>query len=238
MNIDKFIEMYKEAFGNYELPVAVWYSESPAGEILKSKGCFMHNLKPARDGGVVSFDVDAIYCPGGKLYCGFIEMPEFIPPYVSLKERYKDVPEQMIDFVKGLELIDMSGKYLNFASITQIDNFESAEGLVFFANPDVMSGLVSWVHFDHNRDDAVCVPFASGCSATVAQTITENRRNGYKTYLGMFDPSVRPQVEADIISLSVPMSRFKEMYHTFNESCLQGTHGWKNVRKRITGNED
>ncbi len=238
MNITKFIEMYKEAFSNYELPVAVWYSEEPVGDISKAKGCFIQDLKIAREGGVISFDAESISCPGGKLYCGFTDMPDFIPPYVSLKERYKDTPEQMVDFIKSLGLIDMSGKYLNFASITQIENFESVEGLVFFANPDVMSGLVSWVHFDHNRDDAVCVPFASGCSATVAQTITENRRNGYRTYLGMFDPSVRVHIQSDVISLSIPMSRFKEMYHTFSESCLQGTHGWKNVQKRIVANED
>lgn len=29
------------------------------------------------------------------------------------------------------------------------------------------------------------------------------------------------------------MSRFKEMYHTFEKSCLKGTHAWNKVKERI-----
>lgn len=53
-------------------------------------------------------------------------------------------------------------KYINFATIAAIEDFETLEGLIFFATTDVMSELVSWLHFDTNDPDAVSVPFGSG----------------------------------------------------------------------------
>ncbi len=236
MDIKNFIEQYRHAFGSYELPLGIWYTDAPVAEPQKSKGCFIKDLKAARNGEFVSFNLETIFCPGGKVYTGYMEMPQFLPGFVSGKEKYKETPEMVENFVKELNMSDKSTKYLNFVSIDKLESFESLEGLVFFANPDVMTGLISWVHYDTNKSDAVSVPFASGCSAIVAQTVVENRENGHRTFLGLFDPSVRPQVAADELSLSVPMSRFAEMYHTFGKSCLQGTHAWNNVKKRIENN--
>jgi hypothetical protein len=233
MDKELFIENFRKAFGNYELPVGVWYSDEPFCLSEKTKGCFIRYLKPAREGELVSFDADTLSCSGGKVYTGFTEAPPFIPGFVSTKERYKEIPESVTDFIRDLNMPDKSGKYLNFVSIDKVDNFDELEGLIFFATPDVLSGLISWVFYDTNRPDAVSVPFGSGCSSIVAQTVVENQNNGQRTFLGMFDPSVRPQVESNILSLAIPMSRFRKMYHTFNESCLQGTHAWEKVKNRI-----
>lgn len=233
MDKSKFIENFRNAFGDYELPIGIWYSDQPVADPLKTKGCFIKDLKPARKGETVSLNLEAIACPGGKTYTGLTEMPPFIPGFVSMKEHYKQSPDLVQQFVCELNIVQQFGRYINFASIGSLDSFEGLEGLVFFAAPDVLSGLISWVHFDVNRRDAVSVPFASGCSAIVAEMVAENRAGGYRTFLGMFDPSVRPQVEANILSLAIPMSRFRELYDTFNESCLQGTHAWSKVKQRI-----
>ena len=37
----------------------------------------------------------------------------------------------------------------------------------------------------------------------------------------------------DILSYTVPMSRFKEMYHTMRSSCLFDTHAWGKIKERI-----
>ena len=50
---------------------------------------------------------------------------------------------------------------------------------------------------------------------------------------GFFDPSVRPYFEAELLSFTIPMSRFKEMYHTMRESCLFDTHAWGKIKERI-----
>lgn len=237
MNKDIFIDNYRTAFGNYELPIAFWFSDQSLAVSEKTKGCFIKDLKPAREGSLISFSSDTISCGGGKVYSGFMAVPSYIPEFVSTKERYKETPEMVTDFIKGLKINDQTGKYLNFASIDKLENFDKLEGLIFFATPDVLSGLVSWTLFDTNSPDAVSVPFGSGCSSIIAQTVIENQSNGYRTFLGMFDPSVRPQVESNILSLAIPMSRFKTMYHTLSQSCLKGTHAWLKVKNRIENGE-
>lgn len=236
MDMNEFIRNFRIAFGNYELPIAIWYSEKAVAQEEKTRGCFIKYLKPAREGNIVSLSLETITCPGAKLYCGFTGMDPFIPNFVSEKERYKKTPEMITDFIADLNMPDKSKQFLNFASIDRIENFDNIDALIFFATPDVLTGLVSWALYDTNEPDAVSVPFGSGCSSIVSQTVIENQKNGHRVFLGLFDPSVRPQVEANILSLAIPMSRFKKMYYTFNESCLNGSHTWNKVKERIENN--
>lgn len=64
MNKNQFIENFRNAFGNYELPIVFWYSEQPMVELNKTKGCFIKDLKLAREGGTISLNLDTISCPG------------------------------------------------------------------------------------------------------------------------------------------------------------------------------
>ena len=75
--------------------------------------------------------------------------------------------------------------------------------------------------------------FGSGCSTVVTQTILENRKGGRRTFVGFFDPSVRPYFEPDVLSYTIPMSRFREMYQTMRSSCLFDTHAWGKIRERM-----
>ena len=40
--------------------------------------------------------------------------------------------------------------------------------------------------------------------------VNENRRGGHRAFLGFFDPSARPYVESNVLSFTIPMSRFKD----------------------------
>lgn len=234
MKIDTFINNYREAFGEKaELPLVFWYSNTPASKLEKVNGCFFKRMKTVREGNVISLDVDTAGCMGGKFYTGFTDMPEFVPNFVSLKEKYKKTPEMVVDFIKDLGVPRASKEYLNFARIDKIESFDGVEGLLFLATPDILSGLVTWAYFDNNANDGVTSMFGSGCSAIVTQTVVENNKNGRRTFLGFFDPSARPYVEPDILSYVIPMSRFREMYYTMRESCLFDTHAWAKIKNRI-----
>lgn len=160
-------------------------------------------------------------------------MPEYIPNFVSLKEKYKRTPELMLEFLNQLETPRASKEFLNFARIDKISTFKYIEGILFFGTPDILSGLTTWAYFDNNDDNAVSSIFGSGCSATITQAAIENKINGRRTFVGFFDPSVRPHIEANILSFVIPMSRFSEMYYTMRESCLFDTHAWAKIRDRI-----
>jgi hypothetical protein len=234
MEIKEFISNYREAFSETaELPIALWYSDTPIAETAKIEGCFFKGMRTVRDGGAMSLNAGNIGCGGGKFYTGFTTMPAHVPDFVSLKERYKETPEMVLDHIASSEVLAAKGKYLNFARIDSLKNLEGIEALVFFATPDILAGLTSWVWFDNNSDGAVTTRFGSGCSAIVSDPVGENRRGGRRTFLGCFDISVRPHLAPDELSLAVPMSRFAEMYHTLRRSALFDTHAWPKLRGRI-----
>ncbi len=234
MEVNEFIKNYKEAFGSTtELPLVFWYSDTPANETGKINGCFFKGMKDARAGNSISLNAEVIGCGGGKFYTGFIEMPSMSPNFVSLKERYKQTPEMVLDFINELGVPEAKEKFLNFVRIDKIENFDYIEGILFLATPDILSGLATWAYFDNNSPDAVTSMFGSGCSFVVTQAVLENKINGRRTFVGFFDPSVRPYFEANILGFMIPMSRFKEMYHTIRNSCLFDTHAWGKIKDRI-----
>lgn len=237
MDAKEFAAAYAEAFGPAaQLPLLFWYSEEPVRAVPKVEGCFFKGLAEAREGLPVSLNAGNIGCGGGKFYTGFTPMPPFVPTFVSQKEHYKQTPEMVLEFIGRLGVPAASGAWLNFVRIDTdagAEAFGRAEGVLFFAAPDVLSGLVSWAVYDNNADDAVRAPFGSGCSAVVTQAVVENRRGGRSVFLGLFDPSVRPWVGEHELSLAMPMSRMREMCGTMRASCLFGTHAWNKVRDRI-----
>lgn len=234
MEIQTFITNYREAFGTKaELPIVFWYSDEKIGMTEKIGGCFFKCMKEVREGKVVSLSEEVIGCGGGKFYTGFTDMPGQVPNFVSLKEKYKKTPDLVCEYVQNLRVPRTDRKYLHFARIDQVESFDGLEGIWFLATPDVLSGLTTWTWFDTNASDAVSIDFASGCCAVVTQAVIENRRNGQRTFLGFFDPSVRPWFEPDILSFTIPMSRFQIMYRTMRESCLFDTPAWGKIKARI-----
>ena len=234
MTIHEFIETYRKAFGEKpSLPIAVWYSPEPVASTPKTGGCIFKHLDNLLAGGAVSLHADNIGCGGGKLYCGYSELPEFVPNYVSLKERYKRTPEMVVEFVETLGIRRAEPNYLNLARIDALESFDDVEGVIFFATPDVLSGLFTWTTFDLNAPDAVSSLFGSGCSNVITMVVNENARGGYRSYLGFFDLSARPYVDKNVLSFSIPMSRFREMLETMPDSCLFDTHAWEKVHQRI-----
>lgn len=235
MDIQTFINDYREAFSEKaELPIAFWYSDTLSGELKKTQGCLFKALRSIRDGEIISMSTETISCGGGKFYTGFAPMNNHIPTFVSLKEKYKKTPEMVTQYIEKLDVQRPPNTYLHLARIDKLDSFEHIEGLLFFATPDVLSGLCTWAFFDHNSPEAVSTLFGSGCSTTITNTLHENKVGGRRTFIGFFDPSVRPYVEKDILSFSIPMSRFKEMYTTMRNSCLYDTHAWSKIKNRIS----
>jgi len=234
MELKAFIESYRDAFGEgAQLPLLFGYSDTPVVQTAKIGGCFFKGLQTAREGTPVALSAEVIGCGGGKLYTGFSDMPERVPNFVSLTEKYKRTPEMVADYVKSLKMPRASKPYLNFVRIDQAGSFEGFEGVMFYATPDALSGLSGWAFYDTNEPDAVVAQFGSGCSTVVSMTIVENACGGHRCFLGLFDPSVRPWVGPNELSFTVPMSRFRAMMDTMHDCFLFGSHAWEKVKARL-----
>lgn len=234
MDIKEFIQNYREAFGSKSpLPLLFGYSDKPISDTVKIGGCFFKGLQAARDGQSVSLSVDVIGCGGGKLYTGFSDMPERVPGFVSLKEKYKKTPEMVVDYINRLGMKRAEKRYLNFIRIDKAESFEETEGVLFYATPDMLSGLCGWAFFDNNEPDAVVSQFGSGCSTVVSMTVVENARQGHRCFVGLFDPSVRPWIGKNELSFTIPFCRFVQMMETMKDCFLFDTHAWKKVKERL-----
>lgn len=169
MQTGEFVAAFREAFGPVpELPLLFRYTDEPLRPAAKAGGCFFKALAEARDGRPVGLNASNIGCGGGKFYTGFSPMPEFVPQFVSLKERYKQTPEMVLDFIAALDLRPGPKAWLEFVRVDAAGTFDGAEGVLFFATPDVLAGLVTWAGFDNDAPDAVAAPFGSGCSTVVS----------------------------------------------------------------------
>ena len=235
MQICTFIQNFRNAFGQgAPIPAAFWYADTPiAGDATKINGCFFQEFAKLGRGEAISLNADRIGCMGGKFYTGFAPMGEHIPTFVSCKEKYKQTPDLVLDFINKTNVPRTDKKHLNIAPVDMLDTFDGITGIFFLATPDILSGLASWAFFDNNSDDAVTARFGSGCSSIFTETVVENSRNGRRAFIGLFDPSVRRYMNPDILSFSIPMSRFKEMYHTLPQCSLSGTPAWNKIKERL-----
>ena len=186
------------------------------------------------DGESLTLSKENVTCGGGGLYTAFAPMQERIPVFVSETEHYKQTPEQVKEYIEGLDIHPAEKPYLNFVRIDRISSLDDVEGILLFATPDVLSGLCSWAFYDNNDEDAVTAKFASGCCSIVTFATRENRNNGRRCFIGMLDPSARPLVPANELSFVIPTCRFREMVQTMEDSALF-RKAYSIVRKRIVG---
>lgn len=234
MEIKQFIADYREAFGETAaLPIAFWHSDIPVAEPKAVNGCFFPVFESVRVGEPVSFDAATMKCGGGKFYCGLAPMPDYVPTFVSEKEHYKATPQMVKTGVERMRIEVDSHRYLNFQRIDNMTDGTDFHGVLIFATPDLLSGLVSWAYYDNASEDAVCAPWGSGCSATIRAVIKENENHGQRCFIGLFDPSVRPRVRADELVFGVSKNRLEKMAAFIRDTCLFNGVAWPKVRKRI-----
>lgn len=230
----EFLTKYAEYFGEKaQLPIAVRYSNEPLGRLDNIAGCLFKQFHKAYRGETVSLGASNFTCGGGKLYTGLGPVPERVYNFVSTYERYKSCPkiaEESISLI-GAEMNPKT--YINFIRIDKLDDFNDVEGVIFFADPDVVSGLFTWANFDTPDINSVQTPWGSGCSSTITALVNENKKDGKHCFIGLFDVSARVFFRSNVISFSIPYSRFKEMLLTMDECCVGGAPAWVKLKKRI-----
>lgn len=235
MTVKDFITKYREAFGeSVPLPVAFGYSDKAATEVRQIPRCMVGAIRKVCDGQPLTLSADNVLCGGGSLYTAFAPMPGRVPGFVSEVEHYKQTKEQVIEYIDRLGIHLTEKPYLNFMRIDTLESLDGVEGVLFFATPDVLSGLCSWAFYDNNSDDAVSVRFSSGCCSIVTFAAKENAEGGRRCFIGMLDPSARPLIPKEEMTFTVPMCRFRELTGTMEQSALF-QKAWSVVRKRISG---
>jgi len=242
--VEEFIGRWREYFADAELPIAYYYTDNPntseyAGEPPRWR-CFVCDLGKVRRGMSLHFDVNSITCNGGKRYRGFTQtLRDNFDYFLSCGiegelegERYKKSPAIVKEIMKGQPAFKAPGRYIQFKRLDKLDDNDKPAVVIFFAPPDVLSGVFTLANYDETHRNAVIAPFGSGCSSIIYYPYFELEKKQSKAVLGLFDVSARPCVTPDIFTLAVTWPKFERMVSNMSESFLI-TESWQKIRKRI-----
>jgi len=240
---DHFITLWNRYFGDSELPIVFFYSEVPGNttkaEKPKGRSCLICELAKVRNGKSLAWDVDSIACGGAKRYLGFTNtMRPGFEYFLSCGndtmegERYIRTPKMVKVFMKTQQDLAKKGEYIVFKRWDALEETDEPEVVIFFARPDVLSGLFTLTNFDQTDPNSTFTPFGAGCGTIVHYPYLEIQKKNPRAVIGMFDPSARPCVPENVLTFAVPMVRFEKMIGYMEETFLI-TPTWETVRKRI-----
>ena len=241
----KFNDLWKAHFNGAELPITFYYTNEEGHAELVKPGtvprCVIGALQKVRKGESYCFDIESIGCFGGKRYLGFDEKirPNFeyflscgIPGEMD-GERYKKSPEIVGELMKKQPVFKAPAKYIVFKRWDKLEESDDPSVVIFFARPDVLSGLFTLSGFDESEPNGVIAPFGAGCASIIQNPYLEKDSDHPRGIIGMFDVSARPYVSADELTFAAPMNKFEKMVGNMEESFLV-TESWKKVQKRIS----
>jgi uncharacterized protein (DUF169 family) len=241
---EDFLTRWEKYFGGAELPIAFWYTdderEAGRADPPKDHRCFLADLKKIRQGADLRFDLETIGCSGGRRYLGFAETvrPNFEYflscgiPGVLEGERYKKSPELVQEFERRSPGFTAPARHIVFKRWDRLGEKDDPAVVIFFAPPDVLSGLFTLANFDEADLNGVHCPFCAGCGSIVKYPFLERNATRPRAVLGMFDVSARPYVPGQTLSFAVPMNKFAAMAANMDESFLT-TKSWKTIRGRM-----
>lgn len=241
---DQFTALWEKYFPGAELPLAYEFRDNPLGakHVPPPGGwrCIICQMGQARNSTPLAFDDASVTCRGGRKYTGFSCEPlEGFRYFLSTGkegvvegERYKRTPEIVDAWEKLIPSFDSHGKDLVMTRWDQLNEKHNPEVVIFFARPEVMSGLFTLANFDQSDPNGVICPMGAGCSSAIYYPWLEQQKENPKAVLGMFDPSARKCVQLDIMTIAFPMKKFVKLIGYMKESFLI-TPTWDTVKKKI-----
>lgn len=240
---EKFLELWNKYFGNAELPIIFYYTDGDGGAEWAEKDtihrCIICELAKVRNGKSLVYNAVRVKCGGAKRYLGYTDkMRPGFEYFLSCGneqmegERYLRNPDLVREFMKNQHTIPGAGRNIVFKRWDKMDENDYPDVVIFFAAPDVLSGLFTLANFDQSEPNGTFTPFAAGCGSIVYYPYLESKSERQRAVIGMFDPSARPCVPENTLTFAVPFKRFETMVSYIEESFLI-TETWSVIRKRM-----
>lgn len=211
------------------------------GQVFGNFSCVLGHVWRARKKHTQAwFSAERFGCPGGAFYLGFLKpQTDTICTYVSSGvpgvmqgEHYLSDPQTCRRIFEEIAPLPAGGPYCVFKPLDLLEAGETPELVMFFARPEVITGLHMLTAYVTGELNAVTTPFGAGCSHVVTFPRTHAAGSQRKAVLGGWDPSCRKYYKTDEISFSMPWALFQDMLAKWRDSFLtSGT--WKLCQKKI-----
>ncbi len=230
-------------------PVAVIFTDAKPEGALEFKegtrGCVVSLFGAAVRGRTAAISRKTVGCPGGVVGLGFgcawDKMPGGIGYFLSTGrgegypegEGYKKTPELAREAISQFPITDIPFEYVVFRPLDEANAAEEKPVAVsLLATPDQLSALVVLANYARPGNDNVMLPFAAGCSQICLIPYQESLKPEPKAVIGLTDVTVRPLVDPEVLSFTVPFGMFLEMEQDIPGSFLE-KHAWRRVLDRI-----
>lgn len=211
------------------------------GEVFGGFSCVLGNIWRARKKHSLAwFSADHFGCAGGAFYLGFLKpQTDAIAAYVSSGipgvmegEHYLRDPAATHAFFEQVDPLPAPRPYAVFQPLDLYPQGLEPELVIFFARPEVVTGLHMLTMFVTHDLEGVRTPFGAGCSHLVTFARQHAEAGEQRAVLGGWDASCRKYYATDEISFSMPLALFKRMLDMWNQSFLT-TGTWKVCQKKI-----
>lgn len=226
-------------------PVAVIQSDNLPEKVLQFKkgswGCVTAMLAAASKGKIAAFSDETTTCIGGRAGLGFSKYPlGWIEYFLSCGsenvercEHYKKNPEIARIFIENVsnklvEKIPARKEFLIFKPIEMVAESETPEVIIFLANADQISGLVTLANYDSAKNDAVKILFGAGCAQIFLYPATDKNF----CYVGLTDPTARKFIDKNLLAFSLSYEKFLQLENVSKESFLN-YDAWQKIFNRI-----
>lgn len=229
-------------------PVAVLLSEAKPASALEHKSekhaCLIPFVLAAAKGKTAVFERSSVTCGGGKVGLGFGHFPNYpggIEYFLSTGkegvcegEGYRKTPALGAQFVEDLPITDIPARYIIFKPLSQVDEKREMPSLViFYVNVNQLAALTVLANYDRATSDNVLIPSVSGCQSIFLLPYAESRKKSPKAVIGMMDITVRPMLDTDKVTFTVPFAMFEQMERNTEGSFL-GKSLWTRVEQKMT----
>jgi len=229
-------------------PIAVLITEQlPADAIafdpsVMKGACSLSGLKEATLGKTVFFSSESRGCPGLRNGLGFqdeVDMPGGVEYFLSCGrgkgypsgEKLKKTPEIAKGYYDNLPKKVLDAKYVVFKPVESVKD-EEPKLVIFLANPDQLSALVTLFTYETAELDNVISPMTSGCSSLVKLPLAEMKKEKPRAVIGLIDIWSRPVFGADTLALAVPYSEYLKMEEN-SKDCFFQAKTWDGVKSRL-----
>jgi len=169
-----------------------------------------------------------------QLFLGAEYFLSHAPLAGNICERFVKTPKLAKKYLKLKKFPVKSKRFAVFKPLEQFTDSEKPEVVIFFANPDQISGLVYLLYFGAPlEDDRVVTGFASGCGSIVTLPVQYSRKGLKKAVWGLHDVSARANLPAELMTIAMPFDLTVEIWKDIKESFLL-TKTWYKVAQRIS----
>jgi len=246
MNIKELAESLKEKLGFGNLPIGMFFSESKPENAIsfksKGNGCILPLIFKSSQGKTVAIDQDTTGWNCSAFYLGYQDwIFEGIECFLSdgvvngrEGERFIKTSKQAKSFVEFYQPKTLNTKVTVFKPLSEFEQDETPEIVIFFVNADELSALVYLLHFNApESEDRIVTRFISGCGSIVTLPMKLKKEGKMQAVWGMHDISVRRRLPKELMTLTMPYELLIEIAKDIDQSFII-TESWKAIRERNT----